>query len=62
MATFLMAQRQPPPELSHEYRGDVSHRPKGGQLSRMACFSWFNGANSHESQSDIMLTDVAKAD
>ena len=34
---------------------------KGGQPSRMACFSWLY-ANSHGSQSDIMLTDVAKAD
>jgi hypothetical protein len=35
---------------------------KGGQFSKMACFLWRNGANSHWGQSDIMLTDVAKAD
>jgi hypothetical protein len=64
MATFLMAQWRP---TSHGFteknsHGDVSHGPKGGQLSKMVCYLWLNGANSHGTQSDIMLTDVAKAD
>jgi hypothetical protein len=35
--------------------GDISHGPKGGP-------GISHGANSHGSQSDIVLTDVAKAD
>jgi hypothetical protein len=63
MATFLSSATA---ATSHGFPpvaiGDVAHGPKGGQLSKMACFPWLNSANSHWSKSDIMLTDVAKAD
>jgi len=31
-------------------------------ISKMTCFPWLSDPNSHGSQSDIMLTDIAKAD